>query len=274
MGHVGLPKLWNNHNDNNKLTKGKNKKKSIKNSKEINKTETLSGKYKSENAQHSSKRKVKSKLIRSYTFNFAQKPDLACEAPKNSNIGPNNIYNTYKNNFNNISSINTSVNLGFFRRTSIFTTSGDYYNNDPNPSYHGSQSDLLLGGGGGEESLVLKQPVKNTFEAFINKYDHKKDKIIRYFILLNSKMMLYFKNDCKSRFRGLYYLSDAFAKATYDKTQTIISNGTKHFYINLHIKGSVKWFVFFKDFFGSLFRKGLFVFIFLRLFCKKFVTFF
>jgi len=86
----------NNHNDNNKLTKGKNKKKSIKNSKEINKTETLSGKYKSENAQHSSKRKVKSKLIRSYTFNFAQKPDLACEAPKNSNIGPNNIYNKHR----------------------------------------------------------------------------------------------------------------------------------------------------------------------------------
>lgn len=101
-----------------------------------------------------------------------------------------------------------------------------------------SQNDFIS-----DDSFVLKQMPKVTYENFIFKYNQKKDKVIRYYILLNNKMMLYFKNESKNQYRGLHYLSDNYSKISYDKTKTIHSNGLKYYYLNLSIKNSKKWFV-------------------------------
>lgn len=89
---------------------------------------------------------------------------------------------------------------------------------------------------------------KVTYESFIYKYNQKKDKIIRYYIVLSNKMMLYFKNETKQQYRGLHYLSDKYAQIYYDKSQSIYSNGIKYYYLNLSIKNNNKWFVSKNDF--------------------------
>lgn len=255
---------YNNDNNNkienkefniNQKDKNTNNKSRVKKTIELNEANENSSDKQSqiEKTAQPNKRKVISKFTRSYTLNFPEKPELRGEATKNPFATPskqnsnNNLsVNTKNNNSNNINNAdysNNSNNFGFFRRSSFYKTSAELNNNNNNndkiPSQRGSQHDYFLS----DESLMLKESSKSTYEAFINKYDQKKDKVIPYFILLNSKMMLYFKNDCKSRFRGLHYLSDAYATASYDKTQSVISNGMKHFYINLSIKSSVKWFV-------------------------------
>lgn len=216
------------------------------------------------NPPQPSKKKVISKFYRSYTFNFADKHDLPDESPdkkyKKDNEQKktsNNNLNVYNNNhkYNKLNRNNTNINndmrnisnnynssnknnFGYLRKSTFFNNS-DLLSQEASTTQRSSLGDFFLS----EETLMLRQPAKSTYEAYINKYDQNKDKIIPYYILLNNKMMLYFKNEGKNRFRGLHYLSDANAKASYDKTQTIISNGLKYFYINLSIKGSVKWFV-------------------------------
>ena len=247
---------------NNNNIQNKNSCKNLEDSKEA---EYVSDQSQIENALQPNKRRVISKFYRSSTFNFTEKPDLNKKISENPFAQPskksskNNLsvlstnYNNSNNNNNNLNIHNqnniynynsNSNNLGFFRKNSFFNTSTDFNNNynnnnDPNPTNRGSQNERFLS----DQSLMFKQPSEGTYEAFIYKYDQKKEKIIPNFILLNSKMILYLKSDCKSSFRGRHYLSDVFAKVTYDKTQNIISNGIRYFYINLNIKGLVKWFV-------------------------------
>jgi len=164
------------------------------------------------------KKKVITKFYRSYTFNFEKS---------------NFERSSHHSNLNKAELSRKNSNDNYLRKDS------DYTRNNYSPSCNGSQNDCFIN----DESLRLKQAQKFTYKAFINKYNEKKDKIIKYYIVLNNKMMLYFKNDCKTQFRGLHYLSDAYSTVHYDKTQSIISGSIKYYYLNLTIKGSVKWFV-------------------------------
>jgi len=119
----------------------------------------------------------------------------------------------------------------------LFATQNPYNTNSNN--LFGSQSNHLIN----EDPLGLKNVSKGSYENFILKYNQKKDKIFKYYIILNNKMMLYFKNSCKTKYRGLHYLSDSFVEVSFDKTKFINSNGIRYFFIQLKIKESTKTFI-------------------------------
>ncbi len=191
------------------------------------------------NKPHSLEKNKISKFYRSYTFNlekseFPNNTSNLSKSPHNQNVNKKFIHP-----FNII--MNTNVVSPIKRKISKGNSYLDLEsqnNNNQIPS-NPSQKDLLIS----DDSFALKQTPKNTYQNFINKYNEKKDKIIHYYILLNNKIMLYFKNECKSQYRGLHYLSDNFSTVDYDKTNFIISNGVKYYYLNLNIKESVKLFV-------------------------------
>ena len=72
--------------------------------------------------------------------------------------------------------------------------------------------------------LSFNQKKKFTYESHINKYDIKKDKIIKYYLVLNQKMMLYFKDEKKMKYRGLHYLSDINTEVFYKKKYFVSVN--------------------------------------------------
>jgi serine/threonine protein kinase len=89
---------------------------------------------------------------------------------------------------------------------------------------------------------------KFTYEAHINKYDKNKGKIINYYLVLNQKMMLYFKDEKKDKYRGLHYLSDNYTEIFYNKKDNIFLKGNKYFYLILKIKGKEKYFISLNEF--------------------------
>lgn len=84
---------------------------------------------------------------------------------------------------------------------------------------------------------------KFTYESHINKFDKKKEKIIKYYIVLNQRMMLYFKDEKKTKYRGLHYLSDITTEVIYNKKESIFLKGEKYYYLVLLIKEQKKYFV-------------------------------
>jgi non-specific serine/threonine protein kinase len=89
---------------------------------------------------------------------------------------------------------------------------------------------------------------KFTYESHINKFDIKKQKIIKYYLVLNQKMMLYFKDDKKDKYRGLHYLSDINAEVFYNKKENFLVKGEKYYYLTLKIKEKKKYFVSLSEF--------------------------
>lgn len=181
--------------------------------------------------KHTLVRKFITKFDRAFT-NVLDKQ----ENNENYNISLLKNYNS--NNNINTPDIKSIINSNS-RKGSSNNLISETANTNRYRSRSGSNNEIFVS----NDSMALKQSSKSSYENFIFKHDKKKDKVIRYYILLSNKMMLYFKDNCKTKYRGMHYLSDSFSKIRYDKTKNILSDDTKYYYLDLTIKESIKSFV-------------------------------
>jgi non-specific serine/threonine protein kinase len=114
--------------------------------------------------------------------------------------------------------------------------------------YNISDDPLLLKKDTNITDISSYKIIKFSYESHIYKYDNKKQKIIKYYLVLNQKMMLYFKDENKDKYRGLHYLSDINAEVFYNKKELFYIKGEKYFYLTLKIKEKKKYFVSLSEF--------------------------